>query len=671
MRILITGATGLLGANLVLMYRDGHEVFASSREKPAFENCNNVKLDITNQGDLKVIEEIMPEVVINCAALTDVDYCEQHQYEAEELNSSAVKNIANTCNKIGARLIHISTDAVFDGEEGNYTEEDKTNPINIYSKTKLNAERAIEEVSRNYCILRTTIYGLNLKDKKSLSEWVLEKLEKKEEIQGFSDIFFSPINVTNLGRVILELCEKRYVGILNVGGSESCSKFHFAREIARVFGYDEALVVSGNSEGHVFKAKRPKNISLNSEKACSILSTKLKNIREGLEEFKNLRTSDYFKELKKQNVVVIDKLNKSSFHKPEMGFSIFGRRIGFDEPTYFIADIAANHDGNLERAKHLIRLAKEAGADAVKFQHHRVKHYVSEKGFISLGSKMSHQSKWKKSIFEVYKDAEVPLDWTSELKKYSEDIGIHLFTTPYDLGMVDLVDPYVPAFKIGSGDINWPDMLEKVAKKGKPVFFSTGASTIGEVQKAVQILTKNNKEIVLMQCNTNYTAEGSNFNYIHLNVLKTYNEMFPDLILGLSDHTKGHATVLGAVSLGARVIEKHFTDDTSRDGPDHPFSMDPKTWREMVDRTRELEKALGNGNKKVEDNEKDTVVLQRRCIRAGRDILEGEVITEKDIEFQRPAPKGSLEPSFKNSVIGKRARKLILREEEIDFSKII
>ena len=128
-----------------------------------------------------------------------------------------------------------------------------------------------------------------------------------------------------------------------------------------------------------------------------------------------------------------------------------------------------------------------------------------------------------------------------------------------------------------------------------------------------------------MQCNTNYTGSIENFRHIHLNVLRTYRALFPDAVLGLSCHTPGHATVLGAVALGARVVEKHFTDDTRRDGPDHAFSMTPATWREMVDRTRELEYALGSAEKNVCGNEQETVVVQRRCLRAARDLAAGTV----------------------------------------------
>ena len=308
--------------------------------------------------------------------------------------------------------------------------------------------------------------------------------------------------------------------------------------------------------------------------------------------------------------------------------------VGIGHPTYFIADIAANHDGSLARAKDLIYLAKEAGADAAKFQHFKAETIVSDYGFATLGGQMSHQASWKKPVFEVYQDASVDLGWTPVLKETCDEAGITFFTTPYAFDLVDHVDPFVSAYKIGSGDITWTAMIEYIAARGKPCLLASGAATLDEVMRAATAILAINPDLVLMQCNTNYTASLENFKYINLNVLKTYRDMYPDVILGLSDHTPGHAAVLGAVSLGATVIEKHFTDDNSRTGPDHKFAMNPRSWRDMVDRARELEAALGTGIKRIEENELDTVVVQRRSIRAkptargrrgGRRIRSGRV----------------------------------------------
>jgi N-acetylneuraminate synthase len=208
-------------------------------------------------------------------------------------------------------------------------------------------------------------------------------------------------------------------------------------------------------------------------------------------------------------------------------------------------------------------------------------------------------------------------------------------------------------------------MLEHIARKGKPVILSSGASTIGDVKRAVHTLLALNPQLALLQCNTNYTASLENFHHIHLRVLNTYRAMFPDLVLGLSDHTPGHATVLGAVALGGRVVEKHFTDDTSRVGPDHPFSITPRTWREMVDRTRELEQALGSPDKLVGANEQQTVIVQRRCLRAARDIRAGEILNRAMIDVLRPATPGAILPYEIAAVTGRRALQDIPAGKEI------
>lgn len=342
--------------------------------------------------------------------------------------------------------------------------------------------------------------------------------------------------------------------------------------------------------------------------------------------------------------------------KPDTSLSIDGKRISNDDPTYFIADIAANHDGDLGRAVELIHMAAEAGADAAKFQHFKADTIVSDVGFKSLGGQQSHQAKWKKSVFEVYADASVDLGWTPGLTKACKEAGIAFFTSPYAFDLVDAIDPFVPAYKIGSGDITWHAIIEHIAGKQKPYILATGASTTDDVERAVEVALAINPRLALLQCNTNYTASHENFRFIQLNVLRTYRQMYPEMILGLSDHTPGHATVLGAVALGARIVEKHFTDDVKRRGPDHVFSMDRTTWREMVDRTRELEYSLGTGVKRVEGNEKETAVLQRRSIRMRAGAAAGSVINAEDLIVLRPAPGDSLPPYEMEKVAGRRLR---------------
>ncbi len=338
-----------------------------------------------------------------------------------------------------------------------------------------------------------------------------------------------------------------------------------------------------------------------------------------------------------------------------MEIKIGNRLIGPSHPTYFIADIAANHDGDLERAKLLIRLAKEAGADAAKFQHFQAPKIVSEYGFSHMNSKVSHQARWKKSVTQVYAEASLPQNWTPILKEECDKVGIDFFTSPYDYDSIEHVDPYVPAYKVGSGEIDWIEALEHMASKGKPMIIATGASHIGEVQKAVHAILRINPQLCVMQCNTNYTASPENYDYINLNVLKTYATMFPNVVLGLSDHTHGNATVLGAVTLGARMIERHFTDNNDREGPDHKFALNPEAWAHMVEETRLLERALGVADKFITENERETSIVQRRCLRAARDIKAGEVFTREMIDVLRPATPGAIKPDQIQSVIGTRA----------------
>ncbi len=329
-----------------------------------------------------------------------------------------------------------------------------------------------------------------------------------------------------------------------------------------------------------------------------------------------------------------------------------GNKIVNNNSLYFIADIGANHNGSLEKAIELIRLAKKSGADAAKFQNFQAEKIVSKSGFDNMKGKLSHQANWTKSVFEVYKDASISKDWTKVLKEECDKVGIDYFTSAYDFESVDLVDRYVDLYKIGSGDITWLEIIEYILDKKKPVLIATGASTKEDVSRVMNMAMKKTKDLVLMQCNTNYTGSKENYKYCNLNVLKQYSIDYPDTILGLSDHTAGHATTLGAIALGARVIEKHFTDDNDQDGPDHGFAMNPTSWRDMVDRSYELLVSLGNGVKVVEPNEVQSKLVQRRCLRAATDLNKGHVLVSSDFISLRPISEGGFEPYEKESLIG-------------------
>ena len=328
-------------------------------------------------------------------------------------------------------------------------------------------------------------------------------------------------------------------------------------------------------------------------------------------------------------------------------------RVSQNDPTYFIADIAANHDGDLDRARSLIWKAKEAGADCAKFQHFVADKIVSAAGFEALGAQSAHQAGWKRTVVEVYDAYHTRRDWTEALVETCRAADIEYMTTPYDMEAIAAQAPHVPAIKVGSGDITFTPLLQACADLGKPVLLATGAATMDDVEQAVATVLARNPKLVLMQCNTNYSGSEDNFAHVNLNVLKAFANRWPGMPLGLSDHTPDHEAVLGAVALGARVIEKHFTDDNSREGPDHAFALDPVAWAAMVKATRRLEASMGTGVKVIEGNETQTVVVQRRAIRVRTDLPAGHLLTEADVECLRPCPADALDPRRLEAVIGR------------------
>ena len=345
--------------------------------------------------------------------------------------------------------------------------------------------------------------------------------------------------------------------------------------------------------------------------------------------------------------------------------TIDGRKIGAGAPTYFIAEIGANFDGSLEKAKEYAHVAKSCGADCAKIQSFKSKKIVSGKGFASMKLKGVHGS-WDKSVDKVFEEVEFPREWHKEYFEYCWKIGITPSSAPYDYEAVDLMEKIGTEFyKIGSGDITWLEMVEYIAKKGKPVMLATGASALAEVDEAVRVIEKTgNRDLVLMQCITNYPSK---FESANIKVLNTYREAF-GAILGYSDHAPGDVVPLGAVSLGAKVVEKHFTFDRSLRGPDHPHSMEPQEFSDMVKRVRDLEKALGSSKKEVVAEEFETVIVQRRGLTAARDIKKGYTIKKTDIVELRPAL--GIYPKYKGVVVGKRARKSLKAGEPIRWENI-
>lgn len=348
-----------------------------------------------------------------------------------------------------------------------------------------------------------------------------------------------------------------------------------------------------------------------------------------------------------------------------MGFfnkeiKIGNKIIGDTHPTYFIAEIGANFDGSIEKAKHLIDAAKKAGADCAKFQTFSTPRIVSEGGFSHMQLKGVHGS-WGRTVSELFKDAEFPVAWHKEIADYCKVVGIDFSTSPYFKEAVDLcVDLDVPFIKIGSGDITWLEMLDYIARKGKPVMLATGDATMSEIDEAVRTIeATGNKDLVLMQCITNYPSKIESAN---VNVLKTYQSAF-DVLTGYSDHAPGHVVALASVVIGGRVIEKHFTLNKTDKGPDHPHSMEPQEFRFMVDSIREVERAMGSTRKEVVAEEGETVYVQRRCLYAKQDLKKGHIMTSEDIDILRPAL--GIPPKFKPMIIGKECKEDIVKGQPL------
>lgn len=324
------------------------------------------------------------------------------------------------------------------------------------------------------------------------------------------------------------------------------------------------------------------------------------------------------------------------------------RYIGQGYPTYIIAEIGANFDKDLPKAKRLIDAAKAAGADCAKFQTFSTPNIVSEGGFSRMKLEGVHGS-WGRTVSEVFKDAEFPREWHQEVSDYCKKIGIDFSTSPYDVEAVDLcVKLNVPFIKIGSGEITWLEMLDYIARKGKPLMLATGDATMAEIDEAVRTIeATGNNQLVLMQCITNYPSKIESAN---VNVLKTYQSAF-DILTGYSDHAPGPVVALASVVLGGCVIEKHFTLNKTDKGPDHPHSMNPTEFKLMVDYVREIEHAMGSSRKEVVAEEGETVFVQRRCLYAKNDLKKNQIINETDIDVLRPAL--GIPPKYKKIVIGK------------------
>lgn len=303
-----------------------------------------------------------------------------------------------------------------------------------------------------------------------------------------------------------------------------------------------------------------------------------------------------------------------------------GRLLGAGCPVYVIAEIGSNHDGDLERAKMLIQKAKEAGADAAKFQSYQA-HTLINHTYVSNGH-------WEKDpSWDTLVRLSVPEEWHKQLQNEADRVGIDFLSTPFDLERLDLlINLQVPVIKIASGDLTYHELIKASGYSKRPVFLSTGHATLGEVEAALKVLWKTGcKDIVLLHCESVYPAS---FEDVNLQAMSTMQYGF-QVLVGYSDHTPGSTVSIGAVALGACVIEKHFTDDNDREGPDHSFALNTVNFSSMVKQIRELEIALPGGAKLPRHSEKEERIMARRALYAKRKISRGESLKRDMVNIVR------------------------------------
>lgn len=334
-----------------------------------------------------------------------------------------------------------------------------------------------------------------------------------------------------------------------------------------------------------------------------------------------------------------------------MVFKIGNKEIGDNNPTFIIAELSANHMNDFDIAVKTIEAIAESGADAVKFQT-----FTPDTITLNCDNEYFHIKQgtvWDgQLLYDLYEDAYMPWDWQPKLKKIAEDLGLIVFSSPFDKTSVDfLEDMDVPAYKIASFEITDIPLIKYVAGKNKPIIISTGIAEKEDIELAIETcLKEGNDKIAILKCTSSYPAPYEEIN------LKTINDMEKkfNTTIGLSDHTLGDEIAIAAVTLGAKIIEKHFILDKKLGGPDCEFSMEPQEFKKMVTAIRNTEKALGTVSYNLSDKTRKNREFSRSLF-VVKDIKKGELITEKNVRSVRPG--FGLHPKYLEEVLGKKAKK--------------
>lgn len=342
---------------------------------------------------------------------------------------------------------------------------------------------------------------------------------------------------------------------------------------------------------------------------------------------------------------------------------IHDRKIGRDEPVFIIAEAGVNHNGKLELAKKMVDKAKRAGVDAVKFQTFKAEDLVTENSEMADYQKKNISK--DQSQYEMIKEKELGYEEFKNLKEYCDEKDILFLSTPHTEEAMNFLEDLVPAYKIGSGDLTNLPFLKKVAQKGKPIILSAGMATLGEVEEAVKTIREEaNEDLILLHCVTDYPTD---IEKVNLRTIETLKTSFKTLV-GFSDHTMGIIASIAAVSLGATVIEKHFTIDKEMEGPDHEASLEPNQLKKMIEKIRDIEKGLGDGIKKPTKEEKKTMENSRKSIIVGKNISKGTKFQKDILEIKRPGT--GIKPKYLSKIIGKKAKEDIKKDSILTWDMI-
>lgn len=295
MRILVTGASGLLGLNLALEASRQHTVYGSVyRHNLNTKVFQVIRCNLLDPQQLKGLFELsQPDWVINCAALADLDACEADPALARQMNSELPGQLAHYVARGGARLVHVSTDAVFDGRVGNYSEEDHPNPLSVYARTKLEGEGAVLEADHQAIVARVNLFGWSISGRRSLAEWFINNLSIGNPVMGFTDVYFCPLLANDLGQLLLEMLERGLKGLYHVVSSECSTKYEFGRQLAKLFGYDEDLIRPASLSQAGLSAARSPNLTLRTDKLARDLGRSTPGLKDGLHKFHQLYQEGY------------------------------------------------------------------------------------------------------------------------------------------------------------------------------------------------------------------------------------------------------------------------------------------------------------------------------------------------------------------------------------------